>query len=120
MDFEKVAISFPGQGGSGSPVGPGWATVIGEIAFAAALVGILVWIVVLIRRRQALVLSVLRCSSRSCTPSPRSRGTGKMVATACSSLRSCPCWWYRVCTQRSNAWVGPDWRCPWQLSSAWH
>ena len=36
--------------------GSGWATAIGEIAFAAALAGILVWMVVLIRRRQALVL----------------------------------------------------------------
>ncbi len=39
-----------------SPSGPRWVTVIGVIAYAAVLVGILVWIVVLIRQRRALVL----------------------------------------------------------------
>jgi hypothetical protein len=38
------------------PSGPTWVSVIGMIAYAAGLVGILIWIVVLIRRRQALVL----------------------------------------------------------------
>ena len=45
-----------GSGWLVNPSGSGWATAIGEIAFAAALVGILIWMVVLIRRRQALVL----------------------------------------------------------------
>jgi hypothetical protein len=39
-----------------SPSGPTWGAVIGEIAYAAVLAGILLWIVVLIRRRQALVV----------------------------------------------------------------
>jgi 4-amino-4-deoxy-L-arabinose transferase-like glycosyltransferase len=38
------------------PSGPRWVAVIGMIAYAAALVGILVWIVVLIRQRRALVV----------------------------------------------------------------
>jgi 4-amino-4-deoxy-L-arabinose transferase-like glycosyltransferase len=36
--------------------GPTWATLIGETAYAAVVVGVLVWIVVLISRKQALVL----------------------------------------------------------------
>jgi Dolichyl-phosphate-mannose-protein mannosyltransferase len=39
-----------------SPSGPRWVMVIGVIAYAAILVGIFVWIVVLVRRRQALVV----------------------------------------------------------------
>ena len=48
--------NFTGSGWLVNPSGSGWATAIGEIAFAAALAGILVWMVALIRRRQALVL----------------------------------------------------------------
>jgi hypothetical protein len=50
-------IFVPGSGGFlVGTSGPMVATVIGEIAYAGALIGILFWIVVLIRRRQALVL----------------------------------------------------------------
>lgn len=54
--FFKKRSGRPGQGGWRIPRGSGWATALGEIVFAAALAGFLVWMVVLIRRRQALVL----------------------------------------------------------------
>ena len=50
-------VFVPGSGGFlVGTSGPTWVTLIGEIAYAAVLVGVLVWIVVLIRRKQALVL----------------------------------------------------------------
>ena len=55
-EFDLQTASSSGSGWLVNPSGSGWATAIGEIAFAAALAGILVWMVVLIRRRQALVL----------------------------------------------------------------
>jgi 4-amino-4-deoxy-L-arabinose transferase-like glycosyltransferase len=57
-DHDNVRQVFvPGSGGFlVGTSGPTWATLVGEIAYTAVLVGVLVWIVVLIRRKQALVL----------------------------------------------------------------
>ena len=57
-NYDNVRQVFvPGSGGFlVGTSGPTWATLIGEIAYAAVLVAVLVWIVVLIRRKQALVL----------------------------------------------------------------
>ena len=57
-NFDSVRQVFvPGSGGFVvGTSGPIWATLIGEVAYAAVLLGVLVWIGVLIRRRQALVL----------------------------------------------------------------
>ena len=57
-NYDNVRQVFvPGSGGFlVGTSGPTWATLIGEIAYAAVLVGVLVWIVMLIRRKQALVL----------------------------------------------------------------
>ena len=57
-NFDNVRHVFvPGSGGFlVGTSGPVWATLIGEIAYVAIAVGILVWIAVLLRRKQALVL----------------------------------------------------------------
>lgn len=57
-NYDNVRQVFvPGSGGFlVGTNGPIWATVIGEIAYAAVVVAVLAWIVVLLRRKQALVL----------------------------------------------------------------
>ncbi len=57
-NYDNVRQVFvPGSGGFlVGTSGPIWATLIGEIAYAAVVVTVLVWIAVLIRRKQALVL----------------------------------------------------------------
>ena len=57
-NFDNVRHGFvPGSGGFlVGTSGPIWATLIGEIAYVAVVVGNLVWIAVLLRRKQALVL----------------------------------------------------------------
>ena len=57
-NYDNVRQEFvPGSGGFlVGTFAPTWATLIGAIAYAAVLVAVLVWIVVLIRRKQALVL----------------------------------------------------------------
>ena len=57
-NFDNVRRVFvPGSGGFlEGKSGPIWATLIGEIAYAAVVIGVLVWIGVLLRRKQALVL----------------------------------------------------------------
>jgi hypothetical protein len=50
-------VFVPGSGGFlVGTSGPIWTTVVGEIAYVGALIGILFWIIVLIRRKQALIL----------------------------------------------------------------
>lgn len=57
-NYDDVRQFFvPGSGGFlVGTNGPIWATLIGELAYAAAVVAVLAWIVVLLRRKQALVL----------------------------------------------------------------